>query len=305
MQEHNDNLNQNSKITQTSVEPNIATSTVSRDSAKAVADLSIFEPGLTVSAKVTVVTDRFVRAEITHNGHTAPAFMRPQHVHHLRHTKPSDLLQIGDEILAKVVEVDAAHGNVVISLKNFKRDEFFANRKAGDLLVGKVIGLAPFGVFIDVGACEGLLPASEIPLSTQFQMGDEVTAWFAFAGEKGLRLTLKDPAQSCKKESGSLPACPDNNHKRCNLKDRKSPRHSFDGKRKAGERSSKPGANGGKSRRRFHSTGNWSGNGDDESDPRPRRRTSLTTGKPQTWLVIPAADGAQTTEPTLADVWPA
>lgn len=76
---------------------------------------------------------------------------------------------IGDEIEAKVIEVDRGRNRLILSeraaedeLRKVKREELLAKLEVGDVCEGRVVNLADFGAFVDIGGIEGLVHLSEL-----------------------------------------------------------------------------------------------------------------------------------------------
>lgn len=76
---------------------------------------------------------------------------------------------VGQPITVKVVEVDAERNRLILSEKDAateirqgKRARLLSEIKEGDVFDGRVINLANFGAFVDIGGLEGLIHLSEI-----------------------------------------------------------------------------------------------------------------------------------------------
>lgn len=84
-----------------------------------------------------------------------------KHVDH-----PSSVVQVGDEVSVKVIDVDLSKERISLSLKATQSDpwqEFATNHRVGELVYGRVTKLVPFGSFIQVGeGIEGLVHISEM-----------------------------------------------------------------------------------------------------------------------------------------------
>ena len=83
---------------------------------------------------------------------------------HVEH--PSQVVQVGDEIEVKVLEVDLDRERISLSLKQTLQDpwnEFATSHQVGELVYGRVTKLVPFGAFVQVGeGIEGLVHISEM-----------------------------------------------------------------------------------------------------------------------------------------------
>ena len=79
---------------------------------------------------------------------------------------PSAVVNIGDEVNVKVLEVDMERERISLSLKATQQDpwqEFASTHQVGQLVYGRVTKLVPFGGFVQVGdGIEGLVHISEM-----------------------------------------------------------------------------------------------------------------------------------------------
>ncbi len=84
-----------------------------------------------------------------------------KHVDH-----PSSVVQVGDEVTVKVLDVDLDKERISLSLKATQVDpwqEFATNHRVGELVYGRITKLVPFGAFVQVGeGIEGLVHISEM-----------------------------------------------------------------------------------------------------------------------------------------------
>ncbi|HLI24568.1 MAG TPA: 30S ribosomal protein S1 [Acidimicrobiales bacterium] len=84
-----------------------------------------------------------------------------KHVDH-----PSSVVQVGDEVDVRVLDVDLSRERISLSLKATQTDPWqeFANaHRVGELVYGRVTKLVPFGAFVQVGeGIEGLVHISEM-----------------------------------------------------------------------------------------------------------------------------------------------
>ena len=94
-----------------------------------------------------------------------PAFLPTSH----KGTSKSKNLHKGKEMKFKLLEVNRRKRSVVVSRKLYleeeekrEKEQFFANLKEGDVIVGKVKNKTAFGAFVDIGPVDGLLHVSEI-----------------------------------------------------------------------------------------------------------------------------------------------
>ena len=84
-----------------------------------------------------------------------------KHVDH-----PSSVVNVGDEVEVRVLDVDMDRERISLSLKATQQDPWqeFANaHRVGELVYGRVTKLVPFGAFVQVGeGIEGLVHISEM-----------------------------------------------------------------------------------------------------------------------------------------------
>lgn len=94
---------------------------------------------------------------------------------------------INRRIKVKVIEIDPAINRLVLSQKASAlgvtpiiQKEKLSKIKQNDIIKGKISGIAPFGIFVDVDGIEGLVHISEVAwekvenLSEHFKVGNEV-----------------------------------------------------------------------------------------------------------------------------------
>jgi len=84
-----------------------------------------------------------------------------KHVDH-----PGQIVQVGDQVTVRVLDVDLERERISLSLKATQADPWqeFANaHRVGELVYGRVTKLVPFGAFVQVGdGIEGLVHISEM-----------------------------------------------------------------------------------------------------------------------------------------------
>ncbi len=76
---------------------------------------------------------------------------------------------IGEEVEAKILELDRQRNNIVLSRKAFleeeqseERQDFLDDLEVGDIKEGKVSSIVNFGAFVDIGGMDGLVHVSEL-----------------------------------------------------------------------------------------------------------------------------------------------
>jgi len=106
-------------------------------------------------------------------------------------------------IPTKVIEVDRKRGRLILSeraaekeVRRAKRAELLSSLEEGNILKGRVINLADFGAFIDVGGVEGLVHLSELSWKRVnapadiLEVGDEVEVYVLNIDQERERLAL-------------------------------------------------------------------------------------------------------------------
>ena len=113
---------------------------------------------------------------------------------------------IGKVITTKVIEVDRKRNRLIMSeraasqeIREAKREALLTNLNVGDVCSGKVVNLAGFGAFVDIGGIEGLVHLSELSWKRTnnpadvLKVGDEVqvSVLKIDEGQKRLALSIK------------------------------------------------------------------------------------------------------------------
>lgn len=99
---------------------------------------------------------------------------------------PKELLNVGDEIEVKVLDINQEKERVSLGIKQLKEDPwvtFTSNYKVGDTIKGTVVSMPDFGAFVNVGdGIDGLVHISQICVehiekpSDVLNIGQEVEA---------------------------------------------------------------------------------------------------------------------------------
>lgn len=95
---------------------------------------------------------------------------------------PKEYISKGDEIDVEVIEINPVEKRLRVSLKNLQLkpfEDFVSKHKVGDTLKGVVTSLTDFGVFVRVGALEGLLHNEDCSWNREeaknlYKKGDEI-----------------------------------------------------------------------------------------------------------------------------------
>lgn len=109
----------------------------------------------------------------------------------------------GEEISTKVIEVDRQRNRLILSeraaykeIREAKRADLLATLQKGDVCDGRVVNLADFGAFVDIGGMEGLVHLSELSWkrindpAEVLQVGDRVKVYVLNVDEERQRLAL-------------------------------------------------------------------------------------------------------------------
>ncbi len=110
---------------------------------------------------------------------------------------------VGKPATTKVIEVDRKRNRLIMSeraasqeIREAKREKLLADLNVGDVCTGKVVNLANFGAFVDIGGIEGLVHLSELSWKRTnnpaevLQVGDEVQVSILKIDEDMKRLAL-------------------------------------------------------------------------------------------------------------------
>lgn len=128
---------------------------------------------------------------------------------------PSEVLKKGEKVQARITQIDAPNQRVSLSIKEFLPNDwqdFVDSHKVGDRVVGRVVNVAEFGLFIDVcNGLEGLAHVSEIDvddesLAAMFEVGEPVAARVLRIDEEDnkIALTLRGVDQPSAEEIEAL-----------------------------------------------------------------------------------------------------
>ncbi|MDA8019394.1 MAG: 30S ribosomal protein S1 [Thermoanaerobaculia bacterium] len=130
---------------------------------------------------------------------------------------PSEVLQKGDVVKARITNIDVSNQRVSLSIKEFlpnEWDNFVSEHQVGATVDGKVVNVTDFGLFIDIyEGLEGLAHISEIEigggrLEDYYQVGDWVSARILRIeeAEKKVGLTMRGVPQPDENEIAELEA---------------------------------------------------------------------------------------------------
>ena len=124
---------------------------------------------------------------------------------------PSKLINVGDEVECKVLEVDSKNKRISLGLKQLQENPWDALEikfPVGTIVEGEVKSVTDFGVFIDIGmGIDGLVHISELAnfrvkkTEDIVKMGDEIWVKCLGVDEKGrVRLSRKAAMEDRDKE---------------------------------------------------------------------------------------------------------
>jgi small subunit ribosomal protein S1 len=110
---------------------------------------------------------------------------------------------IGQDIEAKIIELDRNRNNVVLSRRAYleesqreQREEFLTSIRPGEVRKGVVSSIVHFGVFVDLGGMDGLVHVSELSWnhvdhpSSVVSVGDEVQVLVLEVDQENERISL-------------------------------------------------------------------------------------------------------------------
>jgi small subunit ribosomal protein S1 len=130
---------------------------------------------------------------------------------------PSEVLDKGDHVQARITHIDVDNQRVSLSIKEFLPNEWqtFVDRySVGDKVTGRVVNVTDFGLFIDIfEGLEGLAHISEIDvegdsLEDEYRVGDWASARILRIEEddKKVGLTMRGVDQPTEREAKALQA---------------------------------------------------------------------------------------------------
>jgi len=110
---------------------------------------------------------------------------------------------VGKKVWVKVIEIDRKRNRLILSqraaVKDWReqqRDKLLTELHEGEIRKGKVSSIHSFGIFVDIGGADGLVPLSEISWertnnpSKAIRVGDEVEAYIMKVDTESKRVVL-------------------------------------------------------------------------------------------------------------------
>src|SRR2546428_212116 len=136
--------------------------------------------GSVIAGRVRNLTDfgAFIEVEEGIDGLVHVSDISPRRIKH-----PSEVLKKGERVEAVILNIDTDNHRLSLGIKQLQPDvweQFFTNHVVGDLVRGRIVRHAPFGVFVELDeGLEGLCHVSELDeadrqnLEQRFRLGDE------------------------------------------------------------------------------------------------------------------------------------
>lgn len=107
---------------------------------------------------------------------------------------PNEMFKVGQEVKVQVIGIDKGAGKLNLSIKQMTMDpwkEIEKNYAVGTKHTGKVVRLAPYGIFVNFEkGVDGLIHISKKPADKEFAMGDKVEAFVEMIDVKARRMSL-------------------------------------------------------------------------------------------------------------------
>jgi small subunit ribosomal protein S1 len=131
--------------------------------AQAVTNWSSVTLGMTVEARVIETNKGGLSVEV--NG--IRGFMPFRDIDLYRVEQPEQF--VNQRLICEVIELNPEERNLVVSRRALMerererlKEQFWGQIQVGDVRDGTVRGIKPFGVFVDLGGADGMIPASEL-----------------------------------------------------------------------------------------------------------------------------------------------
>jgi small subunit ribosomal protein S1 len=101
--------------------------------------------------------------------------------------------ELGSTIEAKIIEIDESLAKVKLSVKRITSNpwqEVTNKHKVGDVIGVNVSKITSYGVFVNIGDIEGMIPLTSFPADTQLNVGQNINARIDLIDSAGHRLDL-------------------------------------------------------------------------------------------------------------------
>jgi len=107
---------------------------------------------------------------------------------------PNEMFKVGKDVKVQVIGIDKGAGKLNLSIKQMTLDpwkEIEKNYAVGTKHTGKVVRIAPYGIFVNFEkGVDGLIHISKKPADKEFAMGDKVEAFVEMIDVKARRMSL-------------------------------------------------------------------------------------------------------------------
>lgn len=107
---------------------------------------------------------------------------------------PSEFAKIGDKVKVKVISSDSIISKLSLSIKQLEKDPWEGineNYPVDKQVVGSVVRVAPFGVFVELDkGIEGLIHISKLSIDREYKNGDKVDCYIESVDLEGRRISL-------------------------------------------------------------------------------------------------------------------
>ena len=107
---------------------------------------------------------------------------------------PNEMFKVGQEVKVQVIGIDKGAGKLNLSIKQMSGDpwsEIEKNYAVGTKHKGKVVRIAPYGIFVNFEkGIDGLIHISKKPAEKEFAIGDEVEVFVEMIDAKNRRMSL-------------------------------------------------------------------------------------------------------------------
>ncbi len=107
---------------------------------------------------------------------------------------PSEMLKKGEEVEAKVLQIDVPNRRLSLGIKQLNDiwEGWFARNKVGDVVKGKVVRVTAFGAFVELEeGIEGLCHISEVNPSARGQQGERPSRSAGRSSERPNKIDLE------------------------------------------------------------------------------------------------------------------
>src|SRR6266581_1747255 len=148
--------------------------------------------GSVISGRVRNLTDfgAFIEVEEGIDGLVHVSDMSPRRIKH-----PSEVLKKGEKVEAVILNIDTENHRLSLGIKQLQPDiwdQFFTTHQIGDLVRGRVVRHAPFGIFVELDeGIEGLCHVSEIDDANRHRIEDA----FPIGADVDLKIIKLSPTE--------------------------------------------------------------------------------------------------------------